>query len=85
MSIHLAIKQPEVGMPQTLNLCRTSENEFMKEVIPMRKRTYRAVTVKQLDMEQLGVGHDRLILGCDAAKEIWYGPWIDLSHPARTY
>lgn len=43
----------------------------------MRKRTYRAVTVKQLDMEQLGVGHDRLILGCDAAKEIWYGAWMN--------
>ena len=36
----------------------------------MRKRTYRAVTVKQMDMEQLGIGHDRLILGCDAAKAI---------------
>jgi transposase len=43
----------------------------------MRKRTYRAVTVKQLDMDQLGVGHDRLILGCDAAKEIWYGAWMN--------
>src|SRR5688572_9494129 len=64
-------------MPQTLILCRTSENEFVKEVIPMRKRTYRAVTVKQMDMEQLGVGHDRLMLGCDAAKAIWYGAWMN--------
>jgi hypothetical protein len=56
-------------MPQTLIPYRTSEHEFLKEVIPMRKRTYRAVAVKQMDMEQLGVGHDRLILGCDAAKE----------------
>jgi len=43
----------------------------------MRKRTYRAVAVKQMDMEQLGVGHDRLILGCDAAKEVWYGAWMN--------
>jgi hypothetical protein len=43
----------------------------------MRKRTYRAVTVKQMDMAQLGVGHDRLILGCDAAKEVWYGAWMN--------
>jgi transposase len=64
-------------MPQTLILCRTSENQFVKEVIPMRKRTYRAVAVKQMDMEQLGVGHDRLILGCDAAKEVWYGAWMN--------
>ena len=41
----------------------------------MRKRTYRAVAVKQMDMARLGAGHDRLILGCDAAKEVWYGAW----------
>ena len=43
----------------------------------MRKRTYRAVGVKQMDMEQLRAGHDRLILGCDAAKAIWYGVWMN--------
>ncbi len=43
----------------------------------MRKRTYRAVGVKQMDVEQLSTGHNRLILGCDAAKEIWYGAWMD--------
>ena len=42
----------------------------------MHKRTYRAVAVKQMNVEQLGAGHDRLIFGCDAAKEIWYGAWM---------
>ena len=44
------------------------------EVIPMRKRTYRAVAVKQVDVERLIAGaKERLILGCHAAKEVWYG------------
>ena len=43
----------------------------------MRKRTYRAVGVKQMDMAQLRAGRGRLILGCDAAKEIWYGAWMN--------
>ena len=30
-----------------------------------------------MDMAQLGVGHNRLILGCDAAKEVWYGAWMN--------
>ena len=42
----------------------------------MHMRTYRAVAVKQMHVEQLGAGHDRLILGCDAAKEVWYGAWM---------
>ena len=37
----------------------------------MRKRTYRAVEVKEMNVEQLIAGtQGRLILGCDAAKEI---------------
>ena len=44
----------------------------------MRKRTYRAVSVKQIDVEQLVAGAEtRLILGCDAAKEVWYGAWMN--------
>ena len=44
----------------------------------MRKRTYRAVPVKQVDEERLRAGaKKRLILGCDAAKEIWYGAWMN--------
>ena len=43
----------------------------------MRKRTYRAVAVKQMDLERLKAGEKRLILGCDAAKEIWYGAWMN--------
>ena len=37
----------------------------------MRKNTYQAVVVKQMNMEQLTIGTDRLILRCDAAKGIW--------------
>ena len=37
----------------------------------MRKRTYRAVAVKQVERLVDGVS-ERLILGCDAAKELWY-------------
>ncbi len=44
----------------------------------MRKRTYRAVLVKQVDVQQLVQGAtDRLILGCDAAKAVWYGAWMN--------
>ena len=42
----------------------------------MRKRTYRAVAGKQMNMEQLTTGTDRLILECHAAKEIWCGVWM---------
>ena len=41
----------------------------------MRRRTYRAVAVKQMEVEALRAGNNRLILGCDAAKGIWYGAW----------
>ena len=44
----------------------------------MRKRTYRAVLVKQVDVQQLVQGAtERLILGCDAAKAAWYGAWMN--------
>ena len=42
----------------------------------MRKRTYRAVAVKQVERLVDGVS-ERLILGCDAAKELWYGAWMN--------
>jgi len=42
----------------------------------MRKRTYRAVAVKHMQIEHLSATSDRLILGCDAAKAIWYGAWM---------
>ena len=43
----------------------------------MRKRTYRAVAVKHIDRERLRAAEERLILGCDAAKEVWYGAWMN--------
>ena len=44
----------------------------------MRKRTYRAVTVKQVEVQRLVDGTpERLTLGCDAAKELWYGAWMN--------
>ena len=44
----------------------------------MRKRTYRTVLVKQVDVQQLVEGaRERLILGCDAAKAVWYGAWMN--------
>ena len=43
----------------------------------MRKRTYRAVAVKHVDRERLLGAKERLILGCDAAKELWYGAWMN--------
>lgn len=44
----------------------------------MSKRTYRAVLVKQVAVEELlRRTEGRLILGCDAAKEKWYGAWMN--------
>lgn len=43
----------------------------------MGKRIYRAVSVKQVDVEKLAKTEGRLVLGCDAAKELWYGVWMD--------
>ena len=31
-----------------------------------------------MNVEHLSAGNDRLILGCDAAKEIWYGAWMNM-------
>ena len=50
----------------------------------MRKRTYRAVPVKQVDVEQLvREGDERVVLGCDAAKATWYGAWMVPSGEVR--
>ena len=43
----------------------------------MRKRTDRAAAVKHVDRERLLGAKERLILGCDAAKEVWYGAWMN--------
>ena len=31
-----------------------------------------------MNVEHLSAGNDRLILGCDAAKDIWYGAWMNV-------
>jgi len=45
----------------------------LKEVAPMKKRIYKATNIKKVDVDkirnQLG---DRVVFGCDAAKEGWY-------------
>lgn len=44
----------------------------------MAKRIYRAVSVKKVDVDELMAGAEgRLILGCDAAKDKWYGVWMN--------
>ncbi len=44
----------------------------------MAKRIYRAVSVKKVDVDMLAASTEgRLVLGCDAAKEIWYGVWMN--------
>ena len=44
----------------------------------MAKRIYRAVLVKKVDVDELTAGtKGRLILGCDAAKDKWYGVWMN--------
>ena len=43
----------------------------------MRKRTDRAAAVKHVDRERLLGAKERLILGCDAAREVWYGAWMN--------
>lgn len=44
----------------------------------MSKRIYRAVSVKKVDEDSLlAASEERLILGCDAAKEKWFGVWMN--------
>jgi transposase len=44
----------------------------------MTKRIYRAVEVKKVDANRLVASASRrLVLGCDAAKEKWYGVWMN--------
>jgi transposase len=55
-----------------------ADSRTFSEAIPMTKRIYRAVEVKKVDVDELAAGTEgRLILGCDAAKEKWYGVWMN--------
>jgi len=45
----------------------------------MRKRIYQAISVKQVDVERLvGILEDRVVFGCDAAKDRWYGAFMNV-------
>lgn len=45
----------------------------------MRKRIYQAISVKQVDVERLATAlRSRVIFGCDAAKDRWYGVFMNV-------
>jgi transposase len=45
----------------------------------MRKRIYQAISVKQVDVERLvGILEGRVVFGCDAAKDRWYGAFMNV-------
>lgn len=46
----------------------------------MKKRMYRAISVKSVVVERLieAAGGGALVLGCDAAKEVWFGAFMNV-------
>lgn len=60
-----------MGMPQDRPTAQWSVVGFWQEVIPMKKRTYRSISVKQVDREKLweAVENRRVVVGVDVGKE----------------
>lgn len=47
----------------------------------MKKRMYRAISVKAVDLDQLveAAAGQALVFGCDAAKEVWFGAFMNVT------
>ena len=63
-----------MGMPQEEAAWFPHKTTNELEVIPMKKRIYRAVAVKDIDLEQLAqrLPSDRIVMGIDVAKKEMY-------------
>jgi len=61
----------EVGMPQDRPTAQWSVVGIAQEVIPMKKRTYRSISVKQVDREKLvaAVSDRHVVVGVDVGKD----------------